>query len=153
MTLSGWNKDASSTSKKIFLSPRESINFQIYNQTTANYDGITDLTLFPALISKGTAEKILHITNDTDWQAILKAKQLTAITADGAYVTNASLSALIGASPKPTKQADTAKPTDNVGEVKPTDQAKPPAETPAATTTKPGTNPAPAHKTPVAKTN
>jgi hypothetical protein len=114
MTLSSWSKDASKTSKKLFLSPQETINFQLYNQTTANYDGITDLTLFPALISKSTAEKILHITNDTDWQALLKDGKLTPITPDGAYVTNTSLSALIVATPKASGKPDTTN-INNVG--------------------------------------
>jgi hypothetical protein len=98
-TLSLWNKPPSTESKSL-LHLEKSINLPTFSLPEAkdiDYNLITDLKLFPALISKDAAKQIVHVKTDEDWTALVTSAKLVT-TPDKLFVTNASLTAFLTAS-------------------------------------------------------
>jgi hypothetical protein len=138
-SLSAWNNPPTSDKDKdkkntLFLVPDRPIGTVVLPSIgNIDYDNITSLDMFPSLIPKAQAMKILHIDKDADFIAFATANKLVgtnATTFD--YITNKSLDNFLGlTSPNP--------PDDGK---KPAPKPKDTATTPAQPTTKPATTPA-----------
>ena len=138
-SLSAWNNPPTSDKDKdkkntLFLVPDRPIGTVVLPSIgNIDYDNITSLDMFPSLIPKAQAMKILHIDKDADFIAFATANKLVgtnATTFD--YITNKSLDNFLGlTSPNP--------PDDGK---KPAPKPKDTATTPAQTTTKAATTPA-----------
>jgi Carboxypeptidase regulatory-like domain len=95
-TLSQWSGRPSIYGDKLYLSDLVTLpTFTLPDAKDIDYNLVTDLKAFPALISKSQAEKILHITDDQTFTEFAKTNRLVATTASYDYVTNASLSAAL----------------------------------------------------------
>jgi hypothetical protein len=98
-TISAWNKPPTSSNKKLYVGYDKPIGtIQLPDVTNIDYDNLTTLAMFPSLIPKDEAEKVLHITKDADFIAFAKANSLVGTDAAYDYVTNLSLSAFLGLS-------------------------------------------------------
>lgn len=104
-SLSAWSKPPTTTSKKLFAVADQTIGtIHLPDLTNINYDNLTaPLSMFPSLISKPVAMKILHISTDADFLTFAKANKLTGTNPAFDYITNASLSNFLtsGATPPP----------------------------------------------------
>jgi hypothetical protein len=138
-SLSAWNNPPTSDKDKdkkntLFLVPDRPIGTVVLPSIgNIDYDNITSLDMFPSLIPKAQAMKILHIDKDADFIAFATANKLVgtnATTFD--YITNKSLDNFLGlSSPNPPD-----------GGTKPDPKPKDTGTTPAQPTTKPATTPA-----------
>jgi hypothetical protein len=61
-----------------------------------DYEGLTSLAMFPSLIPKAQAMKVLHIDVPADFVKFAKANGLVGTDDAFDYVTNASLTAFLG---------------------------------------------------------
>lgn len=105
-SLSAWNKPPNSDGKnkmpdldsknKLFVSSDRQIGaIDLPNIADIDYDNLTSLAMFPSLIPKTEAKKILHIKQDAEFAAFATANNLVGTNAAFDYVTNASLSAFL----------------------------------------------------------
>jgi hypothetical protein len=98
-TISAWNKPPTASTKKLYVGYDKPIGtIQLPDVTNIDYDNLTTLAMFPSLIPKDEAEKVLHIAKDADFIAFAKANSLVGTDAAYDYVTNVSLSAFLGLS-------------------------------------------------------
>jgi hypothetical protein len=95
-TLSKWSKAPSTYSKELFASVDTLPPFVLPASGSINFDEISDLSAFPAMIAKKQAMAIVHVTSEAEWQTLIKTAPLVT-TPSGEYVTNASLSAFLTA--------------------------------------------------------
>jgi hypothetical protein len=149
-SLSAWNNPPTSDKEKdkkntLFLVPDRPIGSIVLPSIgNIDYDNITSLAMFPALIPKEQAMKILHITKDADFVDFATANKLVGTNATFDYITNTSLDEFIGLkSPTPPdgKSGDGGKtPDPKAGDKsatgKPTTPAQP-AQNAATTPSKP----------------
>lgn len=108
-SLSAWSKPPTTTSKKLFAVADQLIGtIHLPDLTNVNYDNLTaPLSMFPSLISKAVAMKILHISTDADFLTFAKANKLIGTNATFDYVTNASLSAFMTSATTPPTPTET----------------------------------------------
>jgi hypothetical protein len=107
--LSSWNKSVTKNNSrsggKLYLGKKTELTFPLPDPGSIDYNRITDLSVFPALISKLQAKRILHIPdndpNDALWTAFVTRAQLVTTSTANDYVTNASLSAFLTSKPSP----------------------------------------------------
>jgi hypothetical protein len=142
-SLSAWNNPPTSDKDKdkkntLFLVPDRPIGTVVLPSIgNIDYDNIANLGIFPALIPKSQAMKILHIDKDTDFIAFATANKLVGTNATFDYITNKSLDNFLGlasptapdggAKPEP-KPKDTATPTPQPAKA-PTTRAQPSSPT------------------------
>ena len=128
VTLSEWSKAPSVYSKKLFSTSDTLADFVLPDASSIDFDDVYDLSAFPALIAKAQAMKITHISQEADWQALVKTATLVTTPA-GDYVTNTSLAAFLGMKQPPNSN--------------PASQAQQPAVQPGQQPTNAATKPAP----------
>jgi len=127
-SLSAWNNPPTSDKDKdkkntLFLVPDRPIGTVVLPSIgNIDYDNIANLGIFPALIPKSQAMKILHIDKDTDFIAFATANKLVGTNATFDYITNKSLDNFLGLA-SPTAPDGGTKP-----EPKPKDSATAPAQ-------------------------
>jgi Carboxypeptidase regulatory-like domain len=96
-SLSAWNKPPTSSSKKLFVVNDTPIGTIVLpDLSTIDYNNLTTLSMFPALISKADAMRILHFTQDADFLTFAKSNRLVGTDAAFDYVTNSSSGAFLG---------------------------------------------------------
>jgi protocatechuate 3,4-dioxygenase beta subunit len=109
-SLSAWNnaptadkdKDKDKRNKLFLVSDRPIGTISLPTTANIDYDNITSLAMFPSLIQKTQAMKILHIDKDADFVAFATANKLVGTNATFDYITNKSLDTFLGlASPSP----------------------------------------------------
>jgi hypothetical protein len=95
-TLSAWSKPPTSYSKKLYVGQSKDIGVvKLPDADNIDYDNLTTLAMFPSLVPKGQAMKILHIDAPADYVTFAKANGLVGTNATFNYVTNASLAAFL----------------------------------------------------------
>jgi hypothetical protein len=94
-TISAWDKPPVSSSKsRLFpVGDKTIATIALPNVKDIDFDGLTNLDMFPALISKADAMSILHIAQAADFLTFAKANNLVGTNAAYDYVTNVSLAA------------------------------------------------------------
>jgi hypothetical protein len=109
-SLSAWNNSPTADNNKdkekknkLFLVDDQPIGtISLPSTSNIDYDNITSLVMFPSLIPKAQAMKILHIDKDADFVAFAVANKIVGTNATFDYITNKSLDTFLGlASPTP----------------------------------------------------
>ena len=107
-SLSAWNNPPTSEKDKdkkdtLFLvNDRPIGTISLPSAGNIDYDNITSLAMFPSLIPKSQAMKILHIDKDADFIAFATANKLVGTNATFDYITNKSVENFLGlSSPNP----------------------------------------------------
>jgi hypothetical protein len=97
-TLSAWSNPPTRYSKKLYLAPRVDLpELKLPEAQGINSDAVSvnNLSMFPALIPKDLAKKILHIEDDQAFADFVQANKIFATNKTNDYVTNASLRAVL----------------------------------------------------------
>jgi hypothetical protein len=158
-SLSAWNNPPTSTSDKkntlFMVADRPIGTITLPSASNIDYDNIDSLAMFPSLIPKAQAMKILHIDKDADFVAFASANKLVGTNANFDYITNKSLDNFLGlASPnalEPPPDGDHGpdpKPKDTATPPKPTTKGSAPPAQPSSST-KPAKQPGTHGKAPV----
>jgi hypothetical protein len=103
-SLSAWNNPPTSNKQsKLFLVDDRPIGtISLPSTENIDYDNITSLTMFPALIPQAEARKILHLAPSADFAKFATAHNLVGTDENFDYVTNPSLNTFLGlAAPAP----------------------------------------------------
>jgi hypothetical protein len=96
-TLSAWSKPPTSYSKSLYVGRQADMGVvKLPDIENIDYEGLTSLAMFPSLIPKAQAMKVLHIDVPADFVKFAKANGLVGTDDAFDYVTNASLTAFLG---------------------------------------------------------
>jgi hypothetical protein len=111
-TLSAWSKPPTSYSKSLYVGRQADMGVvKLPDIDNIDYDSLTSLAMFPSLISKAQAMKVLHLDVPADFVKFAKANGLVGTDDAFDYVTNASLTAFFGlGAPKAAEAAEPSKP-------------------------------------------
>jgi hypothetical protein len=111
-SISAWNKPPKSTSKSLFtVSDRKIGMITLPDLSKINYDNLTSLAMFPALIPKSDVMQIVHIKDDAKFVQFAAANKLVGTNENYDYVTNGSLSAFLNLN-APAAKSDAVAPKD-----------------------------------------
>lgn len=96
LTISEWNKRPTTDKTKLYKTLKTTVAvLPLPQPTEVDYESLQSLTMFPALISRDRAKKIVHIDDDADFDAFVKDKNIVTTGTKNAYVTNKSLAQFI----------------------------------------------------------
>ncbi len=111
-TLSAWSKPPTSYSKSLYVGRQADMGVvKLPDIDNIDYEGLTSLAMFPSLIPKAQAMKVLHLDVPADFVKFAKANGLVGTDDAFDYVTNASLTAFLGlGAPKAAEAAEPSKP-------------------------------------------
>jgi len=129
-SISLWDKPPTSSSKdRLFITRDADVpfaNIVLPSIDSVDYDNLTSLAMFPALIPRVAAKKILHMENQPDTRFVAFATENKLVGTDAAfsYVTNVSLSAFLNLS-TPNKGNAAPAQTAAMAQVAPADDAAP----------------------------
>ncbi len=106
MTLSAWNKRTSTKNSKLHETDLQTVSIlPLPQEEKIDYNGLQNLTIFPALISRDVAKRVLHITDDIEFDKFVTDNKIVSTGKKNAYVTNKSLSQFLAAVAAPATPA------------------------------------------------